>query len=182
MRRLSILASIISRPRYAALATFIGALVFTGAVWLPNLGTISLAIQSSASGLEKIQFILSLYGSIATNFTLMSASYTVMIAILFGLQVALLWYYIKAVRLGSAQLRNVGATSIGGLVSGIFGIGCAACGSFILTSVLTLFGVSGLLAYLPFGGEEFGVIGVVLLVYSIYIILNKIDKPLVCPI
>lgn len=182
MRRISILVGILRKPTYAAIATFFGVIVFTGAVWLPNLATISLVIKSSVTLLAKLQFIFSLYGSITTNFTLMSASYTVLIAFLFGIQAALLLYYIKAVRLGSTQLRNVGATSIGGLVSGVFGIGCAACGTFILTSVLTLFGVGGLVAYLPFGGEEFGVIGVLLLVYSVYVILNKIDKPLVCPV
>ena len=83
---------------------------------------------------------------------------------------------------GTSSLRGTGLSSIGGLVSGIFGIGCAACGTFIFTSVLTLFGVGGILAYLPFGGEEFGFLGVGLLLYSLYTLTKKITDPLVCPI
>ena len=85
-------------------------------------------------------------------------------------------------RTGSPNVKGVGVAGIGGLVSGVFGIGCAACGTFIFTSVLALFGVGGILAYLPFGGEEFGFLGVALLVYSVYSLTKKITDPLVCPI
>ena len=79
-------------------------------------------------------------------------------------------------------MKSSGAAGIGGLVSGVFGIGCAACGTFILTPLLALFGATGLFSLLPFGGEEFGFIGVGLLVYSIYAVTKKINSPMVCDI
>lgn len=172
---------VFSKPAYIFIAMSVAWLVFTFAVWLPNLRLISLILLSSTAPIiDKMRFLLSLYGSIGTNFSPVSASYTIAIAVLFGVNIALLVYYIRRVRGGKQGLRSTGALSIGGLISGTFGIGCAACGTFILTSVLTLFGVGGFLAYLPFGGEEFGFVGVGLLVYSIYRIMQKISKPLVC--
>ncbi len=169
--------------QYLALASVIAAIVLTFAVWLPNLKLIAIVLTSNTSTVsEKLSFVLSLYGSIQTNFSAVSASYTILIAILFGINIALLTYYIKRSRGGVRSIKGTGAAGIGGLVAGIFGIGCAACGTFIFTSVLALFGVGGILAYLPFGGEEFGFLGVGLLLYSIYVLTKKISDPLVCQI
>ncbi len=180
----SVLSSVFGKLTYLLIAALVSVSVFSFAVWLPNFALLRKVLHPDAAGsvVEKASFLFSLYGSIGTNFTLVSASYTIIIAILFGMNVALLTYYIKRAQRGARGLGSSGAAGIGGLVSGIFGIGCAACGTFILTSVLTLFGATGLLAMLPFGGEEFGFIGIGLLVYAIYILMKKIDDPLVCEI
>ncbi len=175
------LGKALSRPAYVFLATVIGWLVFTLAVWLPNVRLIYVVLSSNTSVIiEKIGFLFSLYGSIGTNFTSISALYTIVIAVLFGINISLLTYYIRNVRGGVREIKSTSAVGISGLVSGMFGIGCAACGTFILTSVLALFGVTGMLAYLPFGGEEFGFLGVGLLVYSIHKVKKKINSPLMC--
>lgn len=177
------LRDITTRPAYLLIAAIVAFLVLTFAVWLPNIRLIGVVLLSgSTSIVEKLNFLLSLYGSIQTNFTVVSASYTIAIAILFGVTVALLVYYIRAVRGGLKGIRATGVAGIGGLVSGIFGIGCAACGTFILSTALALFGASGILAFLPFAGGEFGFLGVGLLMYSIYALAKKIEKPPVCEI
>jgi hypothetical protein len=156
-------------------------IVFSFAVLLPNFQLLWIVSQT-ASLSELLSLVGSLYGAITTNFTFISASYTIAIAVLFGVNVALLTYYIQKMRNGLTGLSITGLTGLGGLVSGSLGIGCAACGTFIFTSVLTLFGAGGVLAYLPLGGEEFGLLGVALLLYSIYSLTKKITHPLVCPI
>ena len=181
MKPLLSLIQILSKPMYLALVIVVGFLVFTSAIIIPNVAAVSSVFQSSVTLSTKIQFMFSLYGSIGTNFTLISATYTVLIATFFGIQIALLTYYIRKARGGVMRIKGLGAMSLGGIISGALGIGCAACGTFILTSVLALFGGAGVLAYLPFGGEEFGIIGAGLLTYSIYLLLKKIDKPLTCP-
>lgn len=173
------LTKVFSRVQYITIAVLTTAIVFAFAVWLPNLKLISTVVfNSSASFIEKVSLLFSLFGSIQTNFSPTSASYTVAIAVLFGVNVALLAYYIR--KRQSPGIGSNATLSVGGLVSGVFGIGCAACGTFILTSVLSAFGAVGILSFLPFGGEEFGFLGVGLLVYSTYMILKKIDDPLVC--
>ena len=43
-------------------------------------------------------------------------------------------------------------------------------------------GAGGLLTFLPFGGEEFGFLGIGLLLYSIWLLLKKLEAPDVCPL
>ncbi|MEX0931051.1 MAG: hypothetical protein WDZ68_02020 [Candidatus Paceibacterota bacterium] len=182
MHNARILIAIFKEPRSLLLAVVIAWVVFTGAIWLPNIGLITTVLSSSASVAGKFTFLGTLYQSIGTNFTLVSATYIVLISILFGLQVTLLYYYIRKTKMNRSSLQSVGGTGIGGLIAGIFGIGCAACGTFILTAVLSLIGAGGLLTFLPFGGEEFGFLGVGLLLYSILLLLRKLSAPLVCPV
>ena len=59
-------------------------------------------------------------------------------------------------------------------------MGCAACGSVILTAFLGTIGAGGLLLLLPFHGAEFGIIGLLLLCASIRYLIKKIAEPLVC--
>lgn len=178
---LRILGNVFRRPRYVVIALVVAWMVFSGAVWWSNVALIwSFAQSSSVSDL--ITLLYNLYWSIGTNFTLVAATYTSLIALLFGMQVALLTYYVRQIRTQSDRLRGVGATSAGGFISGALGIGCAACGTFILSSTLALFGAAGVVSFLPFGGEEFGFIGVALLGYSIYATLKRLRAPFVCPV
>ncbi len=177
------LIQILKIPFYGTLSIILSVTVFTLALWLPNFKLLWIVLSAtSTSYVEKLSFVWSLYGSIQTNFTPLSAVYTILIAILFGINTTLLVYYIKKMRGGVRGLVGTGSLGIGGLISGIFGIGCAACGSFILTSLLPLFGAGGFLTLLPLGGGEFGLIGVCLLGYSITMLLRKIHAPLVCAI
>ena len=80
---------------------------------------------------------------------------------------------------GKIMAKNT-TFGIGGLVSGVFGIGCASCGTFILSALLGFAGVAGAVAFLPFGGEEFGILGVVLWGFSVYVISKKITGPKIC--
>jgi len=173
------LYKVFSDSKYIALALAITVSVFAFAVWLPNWRLIFIVLTSpSVSFTEAINVMFGLFLSIGTNFTIVSASYTVAIAILFGINISLLSYYVS-VRKGSLPGRG-GALGVGGLISGVFGIGCAACGTFILTSVLALVSAGGIITFLPFGGEEFGILGVVLVGYATYWTAKKIEEPLVC--
>jgi hypothetical protein len=165
--------------RYAVLSGGISLLVLSGTLLLPSLGTITAVFTSSVSASAKTTFLFSLYGTLFTNFSLFSALNLLLIATLFGINITLLVYYIRRQQLASRNL-TAHATSLGGLVSGLLGIGCAACGSVILTALLGMFGASGFLLLLPLHGAEFGLIGVIFLVISIRYLVRRIDDPLVC--
>lgn len=167
--------------RYVGLASLITFIIFSIAVLIPNVRLLIQIIPDLGISLgSKLNLIISLFGSIQTNFTILSASYTIAIAILFGINVVLFLHYIRSQRTGVSKIN--GAAGIGGLVSGIFGIGCAACGTFILTWVLGFIGAASLISFLPLGGEEFGILGVVLLILSIRMITRKIIKPQTCSV
>lgn len=180
-RVLNVIGTSLQRPWVAFSAVSIAFLVFSFTVLIQNRLLISTVLsEPTATISEKIVFVGSLYGSILTNFSGLSAVTTITIAVLFGINFALLGFYISTVRSIRGSV-SAGSSSLGGLISGFFGIGCAACGTFILSTVLTSFGAAGLLTILPFRGEELSLIGIGLLTYSILIIGKKLQYPFICP-
>lgn len=174
------LQKVFRKPGLVVLAVLVSALVFVLAVWLPNIRLVAVIVSSSdVPFVSKIQLPVSLLGSIGTNFTPLSATYTVIIAILFGVYIAMITYFLKR------RIKEVGqggvATGFLGIMSGVLGVGCAACGSFLLTS-LTLVGAGGVLTLLPLGGSEFGIIGAILLALAVYMTAKKIIDPQVCKV
>ena len=129
---------------------------------------------------QKLDLPISLLGSIVTNFTILSASYTIAIAILFGVNLAMVTYFLRR-RVDDVKQSGI-ATGFFGITSGVIGMGCAACGSFLLMSILSLFGASWILSFLPLGGGEFGILGVILLTVSLYMTAKQIQNPAVCRI
>ncbi len=169
---------------YILIAVVVALVVFVFATWLPNLGLIwKITVSPSVPLLDKAQILASLVGSIQTNFTVFSALYTIAIAGLFGVNAAMVTYYVKLRKRFSRQTGQASAAAgLGGLASGFFGIGCAACGTFVLGPILSLVGATGLIALLPFDGQEFGVFGVGILGFSIFLVAKNIREPLVCPV
>lgn len=163
---------------YVLIALMTGLVVFSLAVWLPNVSLILTVLTSgTATILEKVQLLFSLYGGVATNFTLLSATYTVLIAILFGIYIAVIVYVIRRRHQFAGTSSIAGA---GGVLGGFFGIGCAACGSVIFSTFATAFGAGVVTTLLPFGGQEFGIVGVLLLLFAIRGIAQKIEGANIC--
>lgn len=129
---------------------------------------------------SKIELPLSLLGSIATNFTVLTASYTIVIALLCGIYIAFITYFLKR-RIKEAKKSGI-TTGFLGIGSSVLGVGCAACGSLLLMSSVLSIGATSLLAYFPLKGSEFGILGVILLSISIYLVAKKIQNPVVCKV
>ncbi len=178
---LEALQKVFRKPMYILLAFSTSLIVFAFAVWFPNISLIVKIMGHPGISLsQKLDLPISLLGSIVTNFTLLSASYTIAIAILFGINLSMIVYFLRR-KINDVRQSGV-ATGFFGITSGVIGMGCAACGSFLLTSVLSLFGASGILAFLPLAGGEFGIIGVILLATSLYMTAKQIQNPAVCKI
>ena len=172
---------VFARPWYVALAGFLAIAAFLLAVWFPNLGLIGEVFSGSSAPLSaKLGIAWSLLGGIVTNFSMLSASYTIAIAALFGICVAMIVYLLKLKRVSAAG-QNI-AIGSGGIVSGVLGIGCAACGSLILGAAVPFLGAAGALAALPLNGGEFGILSVALLVVSLLLISKNIAEPGACPL
>lgn len=175
------LQKVFRKPSYALLALITGVVMFAFAAWLPNIRLIATIVGSSdVSFSQKLGIPLSLLGSITTNFTLLSASYTIAIAILVGVNLAMIVYFLRR---KISEVRQSGITTgFIGVMSGVVGMGCAACGSFLLTSGFAFIGATGILAFLPLAGGEFGILGVILLAISLYLTAKQIQNPAVCKI
>lgn len=177
------LIRVFKRPRYTITAGVIAALTLSGLLLYPNQSLLLMVFGSDATSVwSKFAFFIAMHGTLFTNFTWYSGLYTVLIALLMGVNIALLVFYISRSRSISAVDRTLSLTGIGGFVSGLFGIGCAACGTIIVAGALKLLGIAWLLTYLPLHGAEFGFLGVGLLALTTYTLLKRISDPLVCPI
>ena len=172
-------ARVFVHPAYLALAGALAVLAFLLAVWFPNFGLIAEVFSSSnAPPAASFGIALSLLGGIGTNFSLLSASYTIAIAVLFGLNLAMIAYFVKQRRAAPAA-KSI-AVGSGALASGIVGVGCAACGSLVLGVVLPSLGAAGALAALPLNGEEFGILSVAMLLASLLLVSKNIAGPIAC--
>jgi len=173
------LQKVFQKPLYLLLTFITSLTVFVFAVWFPNISLIVKTMgHPGVPFSQKLDLPISLLGSITTNFTLLSASYTIAIAVLFGINLAMIIYFLRQ-RIGRARQKGV-ATGFFGLASGVVGMGCAACGSLLVFSIFSLVGVSWILLYLPLNGGEFGILGVILLVISLFLVAKRISSPLTC--
>ncbi len=169
--------------RCLGIAVFVSWLALTVTLFVPNWELLRFGLSFTETSVwSRISFVLHFYGSLGSNFTLMSAFLTVTISILFGLQMATLVFYIKSMRHEGQVVKKTGVLSVSGFVSGLFGIGCSACGSVIVTGLLSTVGAGGLLALLPLKGEEFSFLAIGLLSYSLYYLLKAVSKGKVCAI
>lgn len=166
---------------YLSLALAIFGIGMSFVLLLPNLKLITQVFftEGVAFGV-KLKLYLSLYGSLFTNFTLASAILALTAVLLFSINIALLIFYIRRAQKGSKGIKKAQASSLGGLIAGVLGIGCAACGSVILSSLAVSLGLVPILIFLPLHGGEFALLGIVFLLYSIFFLIKKINDPLVC--
>ena len=148
-------------------------------IWLPNIHFLIDSLwYGHISFFSWLRLIFTSFGTLRTAIPVLDAIFAICISFFFGMQIALMTYLIKE-RVQSHRAMGIGGL---GLVFGILGIGCSACGSILLTTVLGL-GLSGaVLRGLPLHGSEFSLIGILLLLLSIALTAKQIASPPVCAI
>jgi len=171
---------VFQNPLYVAIGILTSLASFVFIIWLPNIGLVVEVLFSSGSFSERIALPVSLIGTISTNFTALSASFVIAMAILFGMNLAMTIFFIRR-KISSVRQSGITAGFIG-TISGTLGVGCAACGSILLTTVLAWIGAGVLIKFLPLRGEEFEIIGVILLALSVFLTAKQIENPAVCKI
>lgn len=124
---------VLSIPKYAVLAFVTAVLVLVLALWLPNIVLVREITMSDAVPVTaKLRILVGLLGSLTTNYTFATAAALVSASLLFGLNLSLFLQGIDARRLSALGRRTGLLASFGGLASSLVGIGCAACGTFLL--------------------------------------------------
>lgn len=127
--------------------------------------------------LERSRLFLATLFDIHNTFTRSSLILATLGSLIAGINLSLAYTYVR-VR-GEMILRS-GIYSGVGLFLAFLGIGCAACGTALLSVVLSFFGFSAMLQVLPYKGEEIGYIGVLILCLATYALSQKITAPNVC--
>lgn len=177
-----VLVRVFSHPRYAFFMAMVAFIVLSAAILLPQYAIIKqIFLSDMFTFAEAWSFVLRVYLSLGASMSVLSGTLLVLMSLVFAIDVALMTYYIRRRQLVLRD-RKAKLVGVGGTVSSLLGIGCAACGSVILSGVIGLFGGASFLALLPLHGAEFGVLGLVLLLGVAGYLLRRIDDPLVCPI
>lgn len=168
---------VFKRPFYVFLSVTIFLAVIIFSIWLPNFHFIGHTMMTpDYTSSQKFGLLQASLGAFHTNFNLFSRLLDITIALMFAVDVSLLVYYLKR----KISLEKSVGTGIVGIILGMIGVGCASCGSVILTSLLGLSTASSFISVLPMKGVEFGFLSIVLLGYSIYVLSRQIKDPLVC--
>ena len=119
--------------------------------------------------------VLSVKGFYAETISLFTLFFSIITSVLFSLQIIFSYYYFR--KRGSLLVQK---SSFFGMFFSLVGIGCASCGAVVFSTFFSFFGISGFLNFLPFGGEELSVLGLIFIVLSLLVTSYKINQPLVC--
>lgn len=158
------------------IAAVLGALfVVLLTVMLPNLKLLGFTFGASEfdAGL-KLRTALEVLWNGRLVYTHPGGWVALPLAAAFGLNAALVFHYMR----DQVRVNHAAGASVAGILIGLLGVGCAACGSVLLTSLLGI----GAVAALPFGGQEFAWLGLVVIAASTFVIAEKIADPSACKI
>ena len=134
---------------------------------LPNISVVGAALSGSGNSMANF---LDVTAYLFTGFLPVSQVSTVLISALFGVNLVL---FINLRKRNKKLTGKTATTATGGFLFSILGAGCGACG-VLAVSFLSFFGMGSLVGVLPFGGAEFDIAGVILLVVSLILILNAL--------
>ena len=169
------LVTVFKKPIYATLAVASALSVWLLVIIMPRLETISYLVgQSSLTMGQKIRTIW--YTLIGGTVTLGLPE--ILVGLLIGINLTLIVYYFKKY----IALHRLSGAGIAGTLFGLIGMGCASCGSVLLTSVIGITASTHLIGILPLKGLEFTILSIILLGVSIITIALHIDKPAQCAI
>ncbi|MBT4516601.1 MAG: hypothetical protein HOC78_01785 [Candidatus Komeilibacteria bacterium] len=170
---------VFNKPFYILLGLVIAIMFFLGAILLPGISFLKFSfLYAPPEFWVRFKILFKVWGFFKMNSTLWSQWLVFLVSILAGINFSMLIFYLKR----KIKLERSVGTGFVGIIIGIFGVGCASCGSVVLSSIFGYTAVTNFLGILPFHGIEIGVLGLMLLLLSIYLLASKIQNPAVCKI
>lgn len=174
------LIKVYSVPKNTRSTVIVGLLFLCLISIIQNFDQIKSILALSLSLPKKLSLIMSIILNLYTgNLVALELVLHLVLATLFAVNLTLSLHYFKKRGSGGDTISGSG-TALFASILGLIGSGCAACGSVVLTLLLGSASAFAILAKLPFGGQEFLYLAIVVLVYSIYSVSKKIQAPLVC--
>src|SRR3989344_454206 len=163
------------RAFFVTLMTTLSFLFFL--LLIPNYSLLASAFVSPLfTPMEKIGILFGIFETMPTFFTPLGQVITIATALLIGTITNLLAFSMR----NRVLRRRMAGNSAIGIISSMIGIGCASCGSIILSSLIGLSATVGFLSFLPLGGDFFGVIGLLILLFTRARILLKRSAAATC--
>lgn len=122
------------KPQYVLLAAVVSIVFYELVFWMLNIGLAHYLLTTPfLTFTDKLQVAVSGYTGIF-SYPFSGLAITLFaVSVLQGVAIAVLFYLSRA---GRSAARGIGGTGITGVLS-VFGLGCAACGTSLVTPVLT---------------------------------------------
>lgn len=131
---------VLTQWRYALLATAFAILFFELIYWLFNLSVLTTILTSgNVTPLEKLEVLASPVQAIASAEGMTTALLILILAIIQGINLAVLTYTIK--HQPKVDQKLVGGSTVVTFLA-VLGLGCPACGTSLITPIVAVF-VSG---------------------------------------
>lgn len=166
------------RPRYFIMAVLVAILDYLLIIFIHQSKFILYVWSTDLFGLiTKLKLTVGSFLSVETNFVSAQSFWLViLLALLIGINVAMLAYLLRR----QAIVSKEAGMSLFGVIASVFGIGCAACGSVVLTSLFGIGVTTSIISFLPLAGVEFMIVALIVIIYSIYHVSKKIIDPMFC--
>ena len=155
---------VLSVPTYAVVALLAAGVGLSLFVFSLNLPLVELALTGTLPRSARVTILANLYPFVGSAFDPIQGGLLVAVAVLFGVDTAMVTYHLRE---HGVSLSGGGGSALGAVL-GALGAGCAACGSALLVGVLSLFGVSASLLFLPLDGLEFALLALFALLLSMF--------------
>lgn len=172
---------VLSIPAYAGLAGLVSWLAISVFVFSRNVSVLHRVIVfGDLPPGARLRVLVAMYPGLGNAYTPGQTVLLLATGALVGVNLAMATYHVRAHR---ASLRD-GSGSVGGVVLGTLGAGCASCGSAVLVGLLSLGGASGVVAALPLDGLEFALVALVVILLSTFWIADGMRGGTVagCPV
>ena len=166
-------------PSYLLIALAVSCVFILLALWVAGFRLISFVLENGLfPPMLKARVVAEvLWGSFAA-FRPIELAIIFMSALLLGINTAMTAFYLRS---RVALQRSAGASVVASVL-GILGVGCASCGSVALSALFGTAAAAGALRALPFGGLEFGLIGLAIMAGAVWVTARKVAHPEVCPV
>jgi len=171
------LRSAFSRPR-GVIAFVLGAsVIWAIASWLRNFSLLGLIFTNPSWTLgERVAFFFLGWATPFLNTSTLTFVFLMASTMLAGVQTA----FVFAIVSDKARAAKAAGKGVIGSFLALLGVGCSACGSIILTTILGAGATTGLLAFLPLGGSEFAILGALILLMLVLYTARQIARPSIC--
>ncbi|MDZ7730091.1 MAG: hypothetical protein U5K37_02525 [Natrialbaceae archaeon] len=172
---------VLGQPGYAITGLITSALTLVALAISLNVALImDVVIGGGLSLGQRLEIVALQLPFVGPAFTPVQGGLVLIISGLTGINLTLLVYHTREHGLSASG----GSGSAAGVIVGVLGAGCAACGPVVLAGILSLVGAAGIFTLLPWEGLEIATLSIVLLVLSMYWLADGMRGGMIrgCPV
>lgn len=161
------------RPRYLLLALVLSVMFTELIYWLDNLPLLHYVLTvPTLSPAAKLQFMAGTYADLWQSTASPLAVSLLLLSVVQGCTLSLLVFTLRRQRAGGNAIRAIGGSGLAGVLATL-GLGCAACGTSLLTPILVFLFSTSSVALADQVGLGVAIVGLLAGGYGLYAVASK---------